>query len=126
MKQLLNLLLISGVTFFTSCKTHQGDNFEGKWVVYQFNDGAGNTLKRSAINNNESMTQINRMDIEIKKFRDSAGQYIFNLMGNEIVMKKESETKIVGTLPILNAEYMPSNNHLILHMQEMTIDYERN
>lgn len=126
MKLFAILFFVAGIAGLSACKSHEGDTFAGKWETYKIDDGTGNTLKRSEANNNEGLDQFNRLGIELKQIPDSANQYIFNFLGNEMIMKKISQTKLTGIIPEAFIEYIPSNDHLILHLGEVTYEYERN
>ncbi|MEO7210598.1 MAG: hypothetical protein ABIY35_06625 [Chitinophagaceae bacterium] len=126
MKLFLILFLVTGIAGLSACKTHSGDKFAGKWITYKIDDGEGNVLKRSETDDGESIDQFNRLGIELKQLPDSADQYIFNFLGNKISMKKISETELTGIAQGVYVEYIPSNNHLILHMGDLTYEYERN
>lgn len=126
MKLFLISLFVTAIAGLSACKTNSGDKFAGKWITYKIDDGEGNVLKRSETDDGESIDQFNRLGIELKQLPDSTGQYTFNFLGNEIIMKKISETELTGIAPGVYAEYIPSNNHLILHLGDLTYEYERN
>lgn len=126
----LKFTFLAFLLIITSCKSElKEDKFIGKWNVYSLIDSnkkiGGGKMFRNSIKSN---TPVQDLDFEIQKSAKYENSYILSgFYGNQVPVFKVNEHTLINQMgeDELKVVYNEETQHLILKMNNVTIEYEK-